>query len=539
MESIYDWWPGGPFANREILILGKGPSFAFRGSFDLAHYVTIALNHVIEKTRADIFHAIDIDVVDDCEHAIAAHADWILMPWHPHRRCRSSWVRLPDYVGTVGVLQDFERRGRLLYYDFFTGRTDLGLPKVHGSFSATAVTTLMAQLGTRRIRTLGIDGGTSYATSFTHLNDRTLLANGHASFDTQFPEIQKVVQKMNVDFKPLVEPIRIFVGTDDTQMVGFQVLEHSIRKHTKHPVTVFPMRNMPLPAPRHEENRPGTGFSFNRFLIPKLAGYSGKALYMDADMLVFDDISKLWNLPMDGHAVLCSTQTDYPKAWGEGQHRPLHPSRHWKPGRQLSVMLLDCSQLDWDVETLIRGLDERKYTYKQLMVDMCIVPPEKIRESIPNSWNCLEWYEPGVSQNVHFTVVPTQPWKNDDNALTGLWESAFREAVRDNAVDLDLVTWSVNKGYVKPSLVAVAREAATTHGEPGKSPGRHPEDTTEASRLRAMLWDLMIKEYDERRELQRIRSSPAFAVEDLLVRRPLRFVQRAARAIGRRLRKPA
>ena len=449
MQDIYSWWPTRSANAGPWLVYGKGPTFGLRSQFVNHGFQTVALNHTIELTRATIFHAVDIDVVDDCEKAIRQNAEWILMPFHPHLNCRASGVTLEDFIPTVSVLREFESRGRLLYYDFFSGTTDTGLPKIRASFSASAVIQLLGQLGVRQIRTLGIDGGRSYAGQFSHLNDKTLLANGHSSFDSQFPEIEQAIQTMNIDFKPMAEPIRIFVGCDDTQMLGHQVLEHSIRKHTDWPVEVFPMRNMPLPEPKDAVNKPGTGFSFNRFLIPKLAGYSGRAIYMDADMLVFDDISKLWNIPMNGNAVLCSNQMEFPKSWAEGTHRPLHPSRHWKPGRQLSVMVLDCDQLNWDVEELIKGLDEKRYTYKQLMVDMCIVPPELISESIPNSWNCLEWYEEGVSQNVHFTVVPTQPWKNDLNDLTELWETALDAAVRDNAVDTELAEWSVAKGYVK------------------------------------------------------------------------------------------
>ena len=53
------------------------------------------------------------------------------------------------------------------------------------------------------------------------------------------------------------------------------------------------------------ENRPRTPFSFQRFLIPELCGYSGKAIYLDADMQVFRDIRELWNYDFSG----CDLQT--------------------------------------------------------------------------------------------------------------------------------------------------------------------------------------------------------------------------------------
>src|SRR5262245_39672731 len=130
------------------------------------------------------------------------------------------------------------------------------------------------------------------------------------------------------------EPMRIFVGTDESQMVACRVLEHSIRKHTSRPVEVVPMLNVPVPTPRDPANRPRTGFSFSRFLIPKLCGYKGRALYLDADMQVFADVAELFDAPFGNHKVLCTNQPYVPDAWkGNG---------YFHPGRQMSVMMLDC-----------------------------------------------------------------------------------------------------------------------------------------------------------------------------------------------------
>ena len=103
-----------------------------------------------------------------------------------------------------------------------------------------------------------------------------------------------------------------------------------------------------------------------------------------------------------------------PKAWKRQES-------FFQPGRQMSVMLLDCSRLDWDVEQIIRGLVEGRYTYRQLMFDLCVVRPEEIADRIPPEWNCLECYEPGRTKLLHYTVVPTQPWKNDENPLCPIW----------------------------------------------------------------------------------------------------------------------
>lgn len=522
---------------RPVLILGKGPSFSLRDSFDLSTFQTVSLNHAVREQPVDIASIIDIDVVEDCADCLLKNAQWLIMPEVPHVNCRPTPLRLPDFIQTIPVLRQFADQGRLLSYPLWSDRTQTQTSPVQGTFSGSVVVNLLGRLGVKDVRLLGVDGGTAYSNTFSDLNDRTLFKNQHTSFDIQFHEIRQSEKEFDMTVKPLVEPIRIFCGCDDSQMVASQVLEYSIRRHTDHPVQFFNMRNMPVPPPKHPKNRPGTGFSFNRFLIPKLAGYEGKALYIDADMLVFDDIAKLWNIPFDGKRVLCSTQHSVPTGWEGGANNDHGAGRYWTPGRQMSVMLMDCARLDWDIEKIIAGLDKDEYSYKQLMAEFCILPDGSIGDTIPNEWNCLEWYEEGRSQLVHFTVVPTQPWKNDKSPIRGLWEDAYREALAAGAVSVDLVEESVQRKLIKPSLLDIAREVCATadvHPEAAAEQDA-PEGHAESLKLRHMLWDSMIQSYEAQAELNRIKSSPAFFLEDMLIRRPAAFGARVYRGIKRRV----
>ena len=80
-------------------------------------------------------------------------------------------------------------------------------------------------------------------------------------------------------------------------------------------------------------------------------------------------------------------------------------------------------------------------------------------DTIPPEWNDLERYEPGRTKLLHYTVVPTQPWKNDDNPLAELWMGWYREAVEAGAVPPEEVEALVRAGHVKPSLTAALRSA--------------------------------------------------------------------------------
>jgi lipopolysaccharide biosynthesis glycosyltransferase len=214
------------------------------------------------------------------------------------------------------------------------------------------------------------------------------------------------------------------------------------------------MLNVPTPVPKDPKNRGRTGFSFSRFHIPKLAGYRGRALYLDADMQVFADLAELWDIDFGSKQVLCTRQDEPPAQWKD--------SSWFKPGRQMSVMLLDCERLHWDMDEIVGGLDEGRYTYEQLMFDLCVVPDDEIGDNIPPEWNHLEHYEPGKTKLVHYTVVPTQPWKNDTNPLRELWMPEFEEAKAAGVATPEEIDEAVRKRLVKRSLGSFSPRNALT-----------------------------------------------------------------------------
>jgi len=248
--------------------------------------------------------------------------------------------------------------------------------------------------------------------------------------------------------------MRVFCGTDESQDVATRVLEFSIQKHASGPVEFFGMRDVALPVPKEEKNRQRTPFSFQRFCIPKLAGFRGRALYLDADMQVFGDLAELWRIPFGEQKVLCTTQSEAPAHW-KGHS-------FFTPGRQFSVMLLDCARLDWDIETIVRRMDAGEFDYKQLLHDCCLVKPDEIADRVPSEWNHLDHYvspaeaserSVAATKLVHYTVVSTQPWKNDRHQLVPLWMRCFAEAVQAGAVERDLVERGIAQGHLKPRML--------------------------------------------------------------------------------------
>jgi hypothetical protein len=87
------------------------------------------------------------------------------------------------------------------------------------------------------------------------------------------------------------EPVRVFVGFDPRQPVGYSVLQSSLHRHSARRVQVEPLMLNKLPIKR----RGLTEFTFSRFLVPYLCGYEGTAIFMDADIIVTGDIGELAN----------------------------------------------------------------------------------------------------------------------------------------------------------------------------------------------------------------------------------------------------
>ncbi|MEX2120866.1 MAG: glycosyltransferase [Pirellulales bacterium] len=458
MLELVEWGRSNGLAAKPWLILGKGPSFSYYKQVDLSGYHLLSLNHAVRQLPVTAAHIIDIDVVADCGRALVENCRWLIMPRRPHVHFDPGPKRLEDYFDELPVLRELDAQNRLVWYNLSSSKPYGDSPVIRARFFSTeAALNLLGTVGVRQVRSLGVDGGRGYGGEFKDLEGKTMLANGHDTFNSQFDEIDAIVRAHGIDYAPLMEPLRVFVGTDESQRVATRVLEHSIRKHSSRPVSFQPMFDLSVPTPKEKANRPRTGFSFYRFAIPKLCGYRGRALYVDADMQVFSDLAELWEVPFGSQKVLCTNQPAAPEAWKE-------KGSFFHAGRQMSVMLLDCSRLDWSVDEVVRGLDEKRYDYRRLMFDLCLVEPDEIADRIPPEWNCLEWYEAGKTKLLHYTVVPAQPWKNDDNPLCPIWMAEFREALAAGAIPPEEVQHGLASGFLKPSLARELSAAAIPAG---------------------------------------------------------------------------
>jgi lipopolysaccharide biosynthesis glycosyltransferase len=133
--------------------------------------------------------------------------------------------------------------------------------------------------------------------------------------------------------------IRLFIGYDPREAVVYHVCVNSIIRQATQPVAVTPLalKNLSGYVERHKDG--SNQFTYSRFLVPHLMGWSGWALYIDGDMLLRTDIAELWSLRDDRKALLC-VHHDYKTRLLEkylGAKNQDYPRKNWS-----SVMLWNC-----------------------------------------------------------------------------------------------------------------------------------------------------------------------------------------------------
>lgn len=191
--------------------------------------------------------------------------------------------------------------------------------------------------------------------------------------------------------------LKVFIGYDHRQSIAYNVLQHSIISQSSKPVAIIP-----LVLDQLNMKRTGlTPFTFTRFLVPHLCDYQGWALFLDIDMVVKDDIAKLFDLADDRYAVMVS----------KNQHR-----FEWA-----SAMLFNCERNKILTEEYIRsaaGLHGINWVQES---EVGALPPE---------WNFLVGYDEliGSPKLIHYTQgIPLFPETRSCD-FSKDWEDALNKA---------------------------------------------------------------------------------------------------------------
>lgn len=196
----------------------------------------------------------------------------------------------------------------------------------------------------------------------------------------------------------------IFTGYDPREAVGWHVFAQSVMDHASGPVSFHPLQRKHNGAPQGSND-----FTFSRFLIPHMMGWSGMALFVDGvDMLCRADIAQLfelWRCDLAVQVVKHDYETKHPiKYIGTALEsgNPDYARKNWA-----SVMLINCGHMAWR-----RVTPETIWKMKPLdLLGLRFIEDERIGE-LPREWNWLadEYGENAEAKLLHFTAgIPAMP----------------------------------------------------------------------------------------------------------------------------------
>jgi len=192
--------------------------------------------------------------------------------------------------------------------------------------------------------------------------------------------------------------IRICIGYDTREAVAYHVCANSIIRHSSLPVSITPLALANLAGYRETHTDGSNQFIYSRFLVPHLMAYSGWAIFMDGDMLLRDDVARLWELRDDAKAVLVVKHDYKTKAHSKylGAKNEDYPRKNWS-----SVILWNCGHPANRVLTPERiegstGAQLHRFTWLE---------DDQIGE-LPKAWNWLpdELGENSEANLLHWTL---------------------------------------------------------------------------------------------------------------------------------------
>jgi lipopolysaccharide biosynthesis glycosyltransferase len=137
--------------------------------------------------------------------------------------------------------------------------------------------------------------------------------------------------------------ITCYVGFDPREAAAYHVWTQSVIERSSQPVAFIPLHGPMLQ--NFDGQQDGTNaFIYSRFLVPFLCGYEGFALFVDGDMVVLEDIAKLWALRDTTKAlqvVKHDYKTKHPRKY---IGTPMESDNLDYPGKnRSSVMLFNCA----------------------------------------------------------------------------------------------------------------------------------------------------------------------------------------------------
>lgn len=207
--------------------------------------------------------------------------------------------------------------------------------------------------------------------------------------------------------------IKIFVGYDPKESIAYHTCVNSIIRHASQPISICPLALNLLPMYTETHTDGSTEFSYSRFLVPHLMEFNGPAIYLDCDIILKEDISKLWNMYNDQYAVQVvkhNYSSTCSKKFLNNQNNN-YPRKNWT-----SVMIFNCSRNTILQPEFVQS-NSGEYLHRLSWLD------ESSIGELPITWNWLP-DEYGVNDDallIHYTLGTPCFHDFADSNMADLW----------------------------------------------------------------------------------------------------------------------
>lgn len=216
-------------------------------------------------------------------------------------------------------------------------------------------------------------------------------------------------------------PLKIFIGHDSREDIAWQVARHSLLRHARGDVQVYPLKQSTLREiglyTRPTDLSAATEFSLTRFLTPYLAAHDGWSIFCDCDFLFTDDICGVLERADRAKAVHV-VQHDYVPSNAtkmDGKAQTTYPRKNWS-----SFILFNGSHRS--VKSLtptVVNAQSPAYLHRFQWVEDADIG------ALPLTWNFLEGEYPQPADTpkaIHYTNGG--PWFDDwqDVDYADLWK---------------------------------------------------------------------------------------------------------------------
>jgi len=192
--------------------------------------------------------------------------------------------------------------------------------------------------------------------------------------------------------------IPIFIGYDKREAAAYHVCANSIIRNATSPISLNPLSLNLLKGYEEKHSDGSNHFIYSRFLIPHLMGYKGWAIFMDGDMILRDDVTKLWDMRDESKAVMV-VKHDYKTRMTKkylGSKNENYPRKNWS-----SVILWNCGHeenriVTTDFVSNATGAQVHRFTWLE----------DSLIGELPIEWNWLpdEFGKNEDAKLLHFTL---------------------------------------------------------------------------------------------------------------------------------------